>query len=627
MPFGSVNKKKKKSILKTATPKVVITAPVAPAVESPYGKDQQNKDAVFSLIAVLAAVAKTQHDRKSVSEKIRVSLIPYWMETLDYLYSVAQVPIDIREIEIVAKAVQDGKIDDNAEGYMRSIGKSLMMLQKSAAKSMIYEHEDLRILNAIGVYFRNKSESSWREIVRQIERIAIPELTSEFAPPIAGKYEFMNLRATLNERVRKLLDDKKTDAYRLTFQQARVFQNKSHVKAADYKEYSELQRQLRKLWDNAVIAICRRSSGVKAIQIDKVRETLAANGIDVDYFPEGFEGKVGIYESKISLFTLGDRAIYGWPLPGRKVKMNKDYDNKTDNASVFIARDEEGNQNYYQTFDFRQRGQEKKFATVREALVDIDGIRKRWEAPLKEWTKGSKITLDVITSAQAVMVYETQARIGGADNKSTVKKNGKEVVKNTFGFSTWRMKHVRKLTATEVKISYSGKKGVKQSHRLVADTPITKKLLDLLNRLAVGKEPNDFLWSSPIVKNGNYVSASDFNKFLKTIGVPAGFTAHKIRHAKGTKIARDIMAAKPYKINETESHSKQLQMAGEWFKKNIAFQVALALGHKKTTEDGGTEALWSTSVKSYIDPTVSANWFKERGLRPPTWIPKAARGG
>lgn len=621
MAFGQ------RKLIKSVKPEPKVAEPAAPAPKpeliQPWSKDELKKQAVFSFIALLAAIVKCHHDKKPVSDVIRYNLMVRWLENISYLKAIVGLPIDETHMEILARALQDGAIDEKAEGYMLPVGKALMVLQKTAVKDHSWDHDDLAALSAVGIYFRKKSPSSWKNITRIVERINVPELTAEFAPPIAGKNEFGVIKQDMNSLVRQLLGTK-TDDYLLTFQEARTFKDGT-PKREMYLNYLKLKTQLRNLWNDAVISILRRAGAV-ALPIDNIKATLHANGIDVYFLPEGFEGRVGVYDKKICLFTEANRPIQGRPQPGRRVIMNRAYDATKDNMYVFKAiEDETGKYNQFYTYEYRRAGQEKKFNVVRIALEDIDSYRKRWEAPLLQWSVSTPISLSVMLSAMAVMCYETQARIGGVGNKSLVKKGDVEKEKNTFGLSTLRMGHVKKLDKVMVRVTYSGKKAVTQTHIVKADSSrAAKKLIMLLNKLAQGKKPKDFLWSFATVKRGNHVSASDFNKFLREVGLPSAFTAHKIRHAKGTKIAREIIANKKFHPPKDVAHSKVQYTANEWYKKQVAEAVAIALGHRTAvkSEDGKPKPLWSTSVKSYIDPALTKKWFLDHNLRPPTWVPR-----
>jgi hypothetical protein len=283
---------------------------------------------------------------------------------------------------------------------------------------------------------------------------------------------------------------------------------------------------------------------------------------------------------------------------------------------VFKAIDEEtGKENQYYTYDHHSGARTEKFKIVETVMKDIDAYKTRWEAPLKAWLPNSAITLEVIQSAQAYFMYETQARIGGIGNKTADK--------DTFGVTTWKIMHVKKLETNEIKIAYSGKKTVYQIHRIIAKSALDKKVIHLVKQLSKDRPPKSMLWIVPGItaaRNQNHASAAHFRKWLKSIGFPA--TPHKLRHAKGTKIAKDIMAQVTFRPDTTKSQDVQARAASEFFKEKIARKVAQALGHKAA--DGSDIVM--TSVKSYIDPIVSKKWFTELGFRPPSWIPNSDAG-
>lgn len=622
--------KRKAQAAPAAKPKKRKSAPSAGERVSPWTDQQHDpiiKESILSFIALLAAIAKCEHDGKPLSEKIRMEMLPRWVENIIHMRITVGLPIDQEEMMKLAVALQNGKIDDSVSGYMRLIGKALLGLQKSAKKIMLYSHDDVAILSAIGVYYRNKSPSSWKNIVRMIEKLGIPELTAEFAPPIKDALAFDMLKDQLRHIVQRLRKDKSSTDYRLTFQEARKL-GPTHPKRALYEKYMGLNVELHNMWKDAVRSILRKS-GAKSLPIEKINERLDEAGVDVDYFPTGFDGRAGIFENDVKLFTDAEKPIYGKPQPGREITMNRNYDPAADDTNVFEAYDEKtGKKGYFYTYEYHAKAREKKFTIIRSALEDLDGYRKKWEQPLLSWSPSSRVTIDTILSAMAVTIYETQARIGGTGNKSIVKdKDGGESEKNTFGLSTWRVGHIKTLDADKFVVSYSGKKAVRQKHIVKATaSPAAKKLVLFLKTLSAGKKPKDFLWAHPLVKRGKPVTASDFNRFLKGFGLPDGFGAHKMRHAKGTTIAKQIIAAKKWKapVNET-NYDNIVRNATAFFRTNIAERVAIALGHKSSSVDADgnktTKPLWSTSVKSYIDPAVSQQWFLDNGMKPPKWIP------
>ena len=602
-------------------------APLPAERVSPWAAPEHDpiiRESILSFIALLAAIAKCEHDGKPLSEKIRMELLPRWVENIVHMRIAVGLPINQDEMMKMAVALQAGKIDETVAGYMRLIGKALLGLQKSAKKIMLYSHDDVAILTAIGVYYRNKSPSSWKNIVRMIEKIGIPELTAEFAPPIKDALSFDMLKDQLRHLVKRLVGEKIADnRYRLTFQEARKF-GPAHPKRPTYEKYMTKTVELRNLWRDAVTSILRKS-GRKSLPIEKINERLEASGIDVTYFPDGYEGRAGIFENSVKLFTDADKPIFGMPQSGRVVQMNREYNAKTDDTNVFSAYDEKTDKKgYFFTYDYHTKSRDEKFTTIRSALVDLDSYKKKWEAPLLAWSPSSRITLDTILSAMAVTIYETQARIGGVGNKSLVKDaKGNESSKNTFGLSTWRVGHVLRIDAEVFTVSYSGKKAVRQKHTIKATaSPAAKKLLQFVKVLTAGKKSNEFLWATPMVKRGNNASAADFNKFLKEFGLPDGFGAHKMRHAKGTMLAKQIIAAKKWKAPKDETNYDVIvRDAADFFRYQVAEKVAIALGHKSTKVDADgnktTAPLWSTSVKSYIDPAVTQQWFLDHGIKPP----------
>lgn len=600
----SVNLLPKKRRRKKMKP-IMPRKPSAEDSGSPF-RDTTRSDSMRGVLAILYTAAFMDKTKKPVSQTIIQDFIPRWLEDASAAIYVDHLPLSFQEIEKLCVGIKAGKIEGDAYASIGEIGKDILQIDKAARHNMEFSERDLDMLSSVGGYYRNRSPSSWDRVFRSVDLLNIIELSVQFIPDNVSTTEVMQLKKELRGLVAQLIKNPDKGQYLLTFQQANEFKV-GHKKRGTYEKYMETQRKLRALWNQAALAILRRFG--KPVPVKQFLQRLKEDGVLVNYVPKGFNAKIGINGKKIELFTNDDRPIQGWPQRGRAIVMNNQFGSQGANQYVFKAVDDEtGLESSYYTYDHHQSSRTEKFKVVEVVMDNIESYQTKWEAPLKAWSVREKPTMEILQSAQAIFMYECQARIGGKGNKT----DGKA----TYGVTTWKVGHIKKLTSDELVILYSGKKGVKQKHTIKATNPLLKKLVALVKQLSQGRGKNDMLWIVPGKLSKNHASAALFRQWLKSIGFPS--TPHKLRHAKGTKIARELIQKRRFTAPEGKSKDVQYREATKFFKEQIATAVAKALGHKSATG----EALYLTSVKSYIDPSVSRGWFTDRGYRPPSWIPK-----
>lgn len=525
-----------------------------------------------------------------------------WLEDAMYVINNDKLDFKPKDIEVIARMVISGEKTGEASGAISRIGAEILYIDKRSRHNFSFSRKDLEVLSSIGGYYRNRSDSSWQRVFKAVDLLKIPELSRQFAPKGANIGEIESVIGELNDIVKKLLKDSTTDQFILTFQQASNF-TKGSKDRPTYERYLEKQRELRKLWNRSALGVLRKSPA--PILIENFEKYMTKVGFRFSYVPDGFNAKIGLNGSKIELFTKNNEPIKGWPQQGRKIVMNNSFGLKGSNLYVFKAVDDEtGMESAYYTYSHHESSRTERFTVVKDLMENILEHKSKWEAPLKNWTSRKPVTLEVMQSAQAYFMYNHQSRIGGKNNKTDGKR--------TYGTTTWKVGHIKKMDASAFIIKYSGKSGVPQTHRFKPLNPMQKKLITLLKVLIKDKKKTDPIWAY----NGELASDAKFRLWLKSINFPSN--PHKLRHCKGTKIALIMIAKNIPKIDESKSKDVQYRMLTKFFKDEIATKVAKALGHKSA--EG--EALFMTSVKSYIDPSVSRQWFSDKGFRPPNWIPK-----
>lgn len=566
--------------------------------------DRNPSEFMRSLLAVLFTAAYMDRNRTKASEETK-KLLGKWMEDSFSAINLDQLPIKFEDLEDLAQGIIDDSLEGNPYGKMVLIGKAILEIDKKARHNLKFSRRDMDLLSSIGGYFRNKSDSAWDRVFRSVDLLGVSEVSMMYVPNVIGIGRSDDLKRTLRGYVKKLLENPAKGQFILTFQQSAQFK-KDHPKRDIYEKYMVTQRELRAIWNKGALSVLRKANSV--IEVSEFRDRMKETGFDYDYTPKGFTAKIGLNGKKIELFTKDDKPIYGWPQQGRRIVMNNSFGTEGANQYVFKAVDDEtGLESSYYTYDHHKNSRVEKFKMVETVMEDIEDYKNKWEAPLREWKPGSRINIKTIQSAQAYFMYDHQARIGGEKNMTAGKR--------TYGVTTWKVGHVRKATEQLILIKYSGKKGMPQTHRVKPVDQIDRKVIELILQLIEGKQAKDSLWDQSIFTL-HKPNAAAFRKWLREMGFPS--TPHKLRHTKGTKIAVELIARVKFVPDAKKSKDAQYKAATDFFKDKIATQVAKALGHKSASG----EALYLTSVKSYIDPSVSRNWFTERGFRPPNWIPK-----
>ena len=97
------------------------------------------------------------------------------------------------------------------------------------------------------------------------------------------------------------------------------------------------------------------------------------------------------------------------------------------------------------------------------------------------------------------------------------------------------------------------------------------------------------------------------NKYLKSIGVPAGVTIHKFRTLRGTMLAATALGKSPFKNRATQPSAA---VVNAWLKKQLE-AVAKELGHFTNGK-----LTINTAIQNYIDPQLLEDFFKDAQVRP-----------
>lgn len=358
------------------------------------------------------------------------------------------------------------------------------------------------------------------------------------------------------------------------------------VKVKAHEEYLALRKQCNDAYKKQLANIIR-GSGQHYLPVAEVKKLL---GNTLNPIPETFVGNIddlGAYYT-----TEGKKLMQ---TPSGIVQMNPAYNAKLDNAYVctFKAPFSADYTRAY-TVAYRAGKRAKKFDIVAETLPLLPQLTKKWLPDLTNLAskEGAIATL-------VELIYQTSGRIS-----STKAKTDGET---THGISTLLMRHV-KLDDKRIIMNYTGKSGGKQRHVIKFNTQRGQQLYKALAHFAEGKKPSEYL----ISVKGKPLTGVNVNTYLKSIGFPEGFTIHKLRTAKGTMMAAELLKNPPFKKGTV----KDVDL-NRWVEEQCK-KVGAELGHLS-----GESVTANTAIANYIDPSVLSALYESLGVRPNSKIQKA----
>ena len=384
--------------------------------------------------------------------------------------------------------------------------------------------------------------------------------------------------------------------------------------AMEYMRYRDLKAKINKSRNALLFGMVSE----EPMDVDKAAKELLSHGYESTPFPtkaDGFKGKVGVDESgKITLYTTAGKQLTGNVAEGSKVTMNPKYDPELDNAYYcrFRAPNAVSDTQIYTT-TLKAANVEEKHTKTKTYAGDIGKWVKTWERDVI-----LKDPMRHVPAAVALILYLTAARIGTSKENQSL--TGKE---QTYGISTLRKEHVR-VSASSIILDYRGKKGMQQKHVIKLDNKIAKRLAVILKGLLEGKRKGDLVFSFPRPNSRTgaiqEVNPAFFRKYLKASGCPVN--PHALRHIRGTNLAEQLIAERPWKPSaKARTLSQRQKEAEEFVKTKILTEVGRILGHF-STKNGKQELQWRTSIQSYVRPEPIIQWFKNHDLETPKWVPK-----
>lgn len=363
-------------------------------------------------------------------------------------------------------------------------------------------------------------------------------------------------------------------------------------KTQGHTEYLKLRREVNDIFKKALANLVR-ASGKPYLPLRDVITQLKSLGI-VHNLPTGFVGNI----DDLGRFytTAGKRLLQS---PSGEVKMNPKYNADEDNAYVceFTPPFAQNATRGY-TESYRTGAKAEKFNVVAEVMPKLSQLTKKWLPDLRKINKSKEGVLATLCE----FIYDTSARVGN--------KNAATGGEKTYGATQLLVKHFKFNTqGNGATVTYIGKSGGKQAHKLKFTSVRGKQLGDALHKLIEGKGPNDHVFTFKDAQ----VTGAMINRYMRTLGFPKAFTVHKLRTARGTEMALALLKDSPFK----KGGNWKDRDVHKWLETEL-LKIGAELGHMS-----GDKITSNTAIQNYISPEILADFYSKLGIRPSAKVQKA----
>ena len=538
-----------------------------------YSLSALSSNATVAFCKILASAVVLAAHEEPLSAQVIKNIRPWNAEAQEFL-----TRFTIRKTTFT-KLVQGLLNNVDIEPVFVDLGAILKDKMDKVIKETDIHREQLNMIkNFVGI--SRGRQSALDAFGKNIQLLGDPSLTSMFTQDsgIDQAKSYADLIAFVKRIYKKNIDEL-TPA------------DIDRVKARSpetHKQFNALRNTVEKGRKEAVRDIVRQS-GKKIIKLTEMVRKLKERKIQhrIPTF-DGYMDELGNYYTSAGI-RINIKSVTG------RIEMNPKYDPELDNTYVFEHYPLIGSGAPARVYTVKHAHSSinKKFSVVDELIKNLPALRKRWLVDLKGPINSEKTIAALIVE----LTYITSARIG--------------TVGTATGLSTLVCKEFSDRATDYFTLNYTGKAGIKQSHKIKTKDAVTKHLRLMLQKLCSGKKPNQLIMTYG--PTDIHVNADKVNKYLKSIGAPAGVTIHKFRHARGTAIAKSILDNHPFgkgtRVKEAE--------ANKWLVEKLKL-VGQEVGHMT-----GDKVTASTAISSYIDPNLLKNWFDSLGIRPSATIQKA----
>jgi len=250
------------------------------------------------------------------------------------------------------------------------------------------------------------------------------------------------------------------------------------------------------------------------------------------------------------------------------------------------------------------RKTDNKWTPVNELTKNIEKIKATWRKAMLTGQGSTKIY-----GYLAEALYWTSGRIGA--------KEGSTDGATTYGISSLLGQHLVSATPQKAKIVYMGKAGQKQTHILDLNAKNMnsndKKALGLLLKWLAARKSKVSKDALIFTTGVGRINTFDFSKWMRKVTGISKFKNHMIRYLRGTAIAQKSLEEAKAEANKLKKANKLNQKEADRIFKAAITPVAEGLGHFLNEKPN-----INTSIKSYIQPDMMINWYKDIGMRAPT---------
>lgn len=496
--------------------------------------------------------------------------------------------IKTRELDKAYRALLagNGPEDEAVADSIHNVFMDLKELQPKFKKELDLTADDLTMLNSLRLIVTKGSENGMKIIGKLVTRLNDLDYNKMF---VQEHVDTSAEQEELKKLVRKYGNVTGTIMPTEVLTQWQETAKNRGKKLAQHARYLELTKSLRESYKKRLQAIVR-SSGKPYLPLVDVINQLNAEGIPHN-LPKTF---IGMIDDAGKFYTTAGKRLL--QAPSGEVTMNPEYDPKADNAYVcsFTPAFAQQPTRAY-TENYRSSAKQGKFSIVTEALPKIGNAIKHWRADMAKPTSrlGMLATL-------AELIYETSARVSSV--------NAATGGATTFGATTLQAQHIT-MSDTVIHIKYTGKSGGKQHHIIRLNTPALKRLGANLKKYVEGKKKTDYIFSY----KEKLLTGTMVTRYLRTLGLPEGFTVHKFRTIRATQMAQEVLKKSPFKKNgnfeDREVH--------KWVESEI-LKVGIELGHMS-----GDKPTANTAIQNYIEPSLLDDFYTKLGIRPSAKIQKA----
>ena len=378
-----------------------------------------------------------------------------------------------------------------------------------------------------------------------------------------------------------------------------------------HKRYLALRKAVNDVWKNFIRNLVRDEG--HHVKVSDAAKALQAAGIEHHWLDGLIKARLGTLRlnEDCKLYDEQNRLLNSAiPQPGSKIVLNPAYTPQSDTYMFkFTIPGAIGTGTPVYRADSVNAGKDEGTDKILKAIPVVPTKRPIWIKDLN----GSNVNNRTLAT-MVELVHELTPRIGSPGNGYIDKVTKKKIP--TYGLSTLLVKQIT-INGNVLILKYRGKAGVLQKHVLKATSPEHIKAIANIKKLLMGKQPNDEVWTDA---SGKRITGTMVNQYMRSrLGLD--ISIHEFRDVKGTSLMQE-------KLQNAKIPKKATQPQVEAIVKKLALDVGKLLGHKKGGSRGEKGGDWtgSTAIKSYIAPKLIADFFKDRGLRAPSWVPTGGRG-